>query len=191
MDDARRLGALLAVGIDVAHHVVADHLFPLLGHLVVDVLGVGFQLVDLLLGDGQAQLHLRLRQGDPKLPPGAELHVRGEQVFHFLVRIPGGQGGFVNISCHAADQTFPLGFPKKHKEGPRDGVFALPAGPSLPFLFHEAYRAASYASILVKTGAIVNRFPKDFPPFKIECPRGEGPKKNFSKFFLVNPGLLW
>ena len=45
MDDARRLGALLAVGIHVAHHVVADLMFPLLGDFIVDVVLVGFQLV--------------------------------------------------------------------------------------------------------------------------------------------------
>ena len=93
MDDASGLGALLAVGVHVAHHVVADHLLPLLGHFVVDVVGVLFKLVDLLLGHRQAQFPLRLRQGDPQFPPGAELHVRGEQVLHFLVRVPGRTGG--------------------------------------------------------------------------------------------------
>ena len=43
MDDAGGLGALLAVGVDVAHHVVADLLFPLGGDLIVDVVHMGFQ----------------------------------------------------------------------------------------------------------------------------------------------------
>ena len=59
MDDALGLGALDAVGVDVAHDVVTDQPFPFLGDLVVDVVLVGFQLGDLLLGDGQAQLRAR------------------------------------------------------------------------------------------------------------------------------------
>ena len=44
MDDAGCLGALLAVGVDVAHHVVAHQLFPLDGDFIVDVVHMGFQL---------------------------------------------------------------------------------------------------------------------------------------------------
>ena len=106
VDDARSLGALLAIGVHMAHHIVADHLFPLLGHFVVDVVGVLLQLCNLLICNGQPQLLLRLSQSNPKLPPGAELHVRGKKVFHFLVRVAGGQGGFVHVSRHVCDQTF-------------------------------------------------------------------------------------
>ena len=48
-----------------------------MNELVMD--RVGLQLLDLLLGDVQAQLALGLRQGDPQLPPGAELVVVGEE----------------------------------------------------------------------------------------------------------------
>ena len=44
MDDAGGLGALLAVGIDVAHHVVADQLLPGNGDVIVDIVHMGFQL---------------------------------------------------------------------------------------------------------------------------------------------------
>ena len=131
MDDARRFRALLAVGVDVAHHIMADHLLPLLGHLVVDVLGVGFQLVDLLLGDGQAQLMLRLGQGDPQLPPGAELQIRGKQVFHFPVRIPGGQGGFVHVSCHGLTKPFFFEFPKNTVSPGGWAFFPTPRDPAI------------------------------------------------------------
>ena len=44
MDDAGGLGALLAIGIDVAHHVVADQLLPGNGDVIVDIVHMGFQL---------------------------------------------------------------------------------------------------------------------------------------------------
>ena len=44
MDDAGCLGALLAVGVHMAHHVVAHQLFALDGHFVVDIVHMGFQL---------------------------------------------------------------------------------------------------------------------------------------------------
>ena len=59
MDDAGCLGALLAVGINVAHHVVAHQLFALNGHFVIDVVHMGFQLGHHVGGDvGQALVHL-------------------------------------------------------------------------------------------------------------------------------------
>ena len=54
MDDALCLGALQAVGVDVAHHVMADELLARDGVLIVDVVLVRLQLGNLLIGDGQA-----------------------------------------------------------------------------------------------------------------------------------------
>ena len=104
VDDGLRVRALLAVGVDVAHNVVADQLFPGLRHVVVHVVRVGLQLMDLLLGDVQAQLALGLRQGDPQLPPGAELIVVGEEVLHLPAGVAGGQGRgiAVAVSFHSA-----------------------------------------------------------------------------------------
>ena len=73
MDDTGSLGALLTIGVDMAHYVMADLFFPGLSHVVVDVLLMGPQFFQLFIGDGQAQFLLRLRQGDPQLAPGAEL----------------------------------------------------------------------------------------------------------------------
>ena len=52
-------GAPFAVGVDVRHHIVAHLALALLGHGVVNVGDVRFQLRDLLGGDGQPQLVLR------------------------------------------------------------------------------------------------------------------------------------
>ena len=91
MDDALRLGALQAVGVDMAHHIMTHQLFPCGGVLVVDIVLVGLQLGDLLIGDVQTLFLLGLGQRDPQPPPGAELVVIGEDVLHLVRGIPGGK----------------------------------------------------------------------------------------------------
>ena len=92
MDDSFGFGALEAVSVHMAHDIVTDQLFP--GHriLIVDVVQVGSQLVQLLLGNIQALIFLSLGQCQPEPPPGAELVVLREDVLHFLRGIPGGEG---------------------------------------------------------------------------------------------------
>ena len=104
VDNGLGVGTLLAIGVDVAHHVVAHQLLPGFRHVVVDVVGMGLQLVDLLLGDRKAQLPLRLGQGDPELPPGAEFMVLREQILHLTAGIAGGERGDVPVavSFHGA-----------------------------------------------------------------------------------------
>ena len=93
MDDACRLGALLAVGVDMAHHVVAHQLFALNGDFIVDVVHMGFQLGHHFGGDiGQALLHLGPGQRHPQAAPGAELVVVREDVLHLIGGITGGKG---------------------------------------------------------------------------------------------------
>lgn len=66
----------------MAHDIMADLTLPGLRHVVVDVVHMGLHLRNLLIRDdrpavlAQAQLLLRLRQGDPQPPPCTELHVR-------------------------------------------------------------------------------------------------------------------
>ena len=100
MDDALGVGALQAVGIDVAHHVMTDQLFPGGSLFVVDVVLVGFQLGDLLVGDVQALLLLGFGQGNPQTAPGAELVVIGKNILHLVRSIPGGEGRDITIMCH-------------------------------------------------------------------------------------------
>ena len=98
MDDAGCLGALLAVGINVAHHVVAHQLFALNGHFVVDVVHMGFQLGHHVGGDvGQALVHLGPCQCHPQAAPGAELVVIGEDVLHLVRGIPGGKRADITV----------------------------------------------------------------------------------------------
>ena len=100
MDDALGVGALQTVRIDVAHHIVTDQLFPRGGFLVVDVILVGFQLGNLLIGDGQALLLLGLGQCNPQTAPGTELVVVRESILHLVRSIPGGEGRDITIMCH-------------------------------------------------------------------------------------------
>ena len=98
MDDARRLGALLAVGVDMAHHVVADQLFAGDGDIVVDVVHMGFQLGHHLGGDvGQALVHLGPGQRHPQAAPGAELVVVREDVLHLIGGVTGGKRADITV----------------------------------------------------------------------------------------------
>jgi len=98
MDDACRLGTLLAVSVDMAHDVVAHQLLPLDGDFIVDVVHMSFQLGHHLGGDiGQALLHLGPGQGHPQAAPGAELVVVREDVLHLIGGITGGKGADITV----------------------------------------------------------------------------------------------
>ena len=109
MNDALCLGALQAVGIDVAHHVMAYQLFPGDGVLVIDVILVGFQLGNLFVGDGQALLLLGLGQGNPQLAPGAELVVVREDILHLVRSIAGAERRDIAVMlCHCVILSYSL-----------------------------------------------------------------------------------
>ena len=97
MDDTLGLGALQTVGVDVAHDIVAHQLFAGDGILVVHVVLVGFQLGNLLIGDGKALFLLGLGQRDPQLAPGAELVVVREDVLHLIGSVAGGKRADIAI----------------------------------------------------------------------------------------------
>ena len=88
MNDACCLGALLSVGVHMAHDIVTHFLFSCPGHLIIDILGVCLQFFNLFIRDdgltvsGKSQFLLRLCQRDPQLSPGAEFHIGGENILH-------------------------------------------------------------------------------------------------------------
>ncbi|GFI58660.1 hypothetical protein IMSAG025_02118 [Muribaculaceae bacterium] len=51
MDNPLRLWALHAIGIYMAHHIVAHFLFPGPGHIVINILSMLFQFINLFLGN--------------------------------------------------------------------------------------------------------------------------------------------
>ena len=83
MDDTLSLRTLHTVGVDMRHNVMAHLAFPLLRHLIVNIVRMGFQLVNLLLGDIQSQFFFRLCKSDPQSPPCAEFHIRRKDILHF------------------------------------------------------------------------------------------------------------
>ena len=94
MDNPSCFGALLPIGIHMAHNVMPYQLFPFLRHLIIDILGMAFQLVYLLLRNdwlpvfAQPQFHFCFCKGNPQFPPGTEFHIRGKNILHFLACIP-------------------------------------------------------------------------------------------------------
>ena len=83
VDDRAGVGANVAVGVDVGHHVVPQ--FSLvLGRLgEIDIVDMRAQLVDLLFGDRQAQFRFGLGQRYPQAAPGAEFSLSSPQRGHF------------------------------------------------------------------------------------------------------------
>ena len=97
MDDALCLGALHTISVHMGHHIVAHQTLPLLCHIVINVIGMLLQLVDLLIGNGQSQLLLRLRKGDPELSPGAEFLVRRKDILHLPAGIALRKRAYVSV----------------------------------------------------------------------------------------------
>ena len=87
---------------------MADFLFPLGGHLVIDVGEVGLQLRHLLGGDGEAQIVLRPGQSHPQAALGLDAHIGGEQVQHELGGVSGRQRGLITVFGHNRKPFFIL-----------------------------------------------------------------------------------
>ena len=97
VEDGHGTGALGAVGVDVGHHVMAELPLLLLGQVIVDVVLLPLQLVDLPLGDGQAQFLLRPGQGNPQPAPGGEFFIGRKNIQHLPAGVAGGQGAFIGV----------------------------------------------------------------------------------------------
>ena len=71
----------------MGHYIMTDLFFAGFCHVIIDILCMGFQLIDLFLGNGQPQLFLSLCQCNPQFSPGLEFHILGENVLHLLAGI--------------------------------------------------------------------------------------------------------
>ena len=96
MDDTCGFGRNLAKGIDMAHYVMAHFFLPRTSHFIVDVVLIGLHLIDLFLGNIQAERFLGLSQGDPQPAPGRKLHVWRKDIQHFLGGVAGRKWTFIN-----------------------------------------------------------------------------------------------
>ena len=102
VDDRPGRGALVAVGIDVRHHVVPQLVLVLGGRGEVDVVDVGPQRGELLLGDRQPQLGLGLRQRDPQPPPRAVFALVAPQRGHLARRVAGDERILIFVVRHSS-----------------------------------------------------------------------------------------
>ena len=73
MDNTRRVGAGLAVCVNVRHYVVTHFLLPRLGNREIYIVHIGFKLINLFLCNIQPQLHFRSCQSHPKATEGTKL----------------------------------------------------------------------------------------------------------------------
>jgi len=58
---------------------------------------VGLQLVHLLLGHRQSQLHLSPGQGDPQAAPGGKFLVGRKDILHLVAGVAGGQRALITV----------------------------------------------------------------------------------------------
>ena len=98
--NALRIGAGVAVGVNVCHNVVAEFLFILRSLFVVDVVDVGGKFVHLSLSNVETELHLGTGKSDPKLSPGREFLVCGENELHLLACVSCAEWAFIAV-CHS------------------------------------------------------------------------------------------
>lgn len=97
VDNLRRIRALVSKLNDMGHHIVTGLLLLLEGKLKVNVVVVVLHLGDLLVGNLNAELLLRLREDDPQSAPGAELLQVAEVEVHLLGGVARRQGRLVAI----------------------------------------------------------------------------------------------
>ena len=109
VNDTRGFGALQPVGVNVAHHVVAHHLFPRFGNLVIDVVLMRFELRYLLVGNVEPQLFFRFCQRDPEFSPRSEFETFGKDLLHLFRSVPRGKRADI-IGFRNFHGVFPICF---------------------------------------------------------------------------------
>ena len=101
MDDGFGKGALLAVGIDMRHDIVAYFPFLGSGYLVVDRIDMALQFGNHFGSHGrQSQFMLCLSQGNPALAPVGEFELLGKKLLHFAASVPRDQRFLINGAVH-------------------------------------------------------------------------------------------
>ena len=100
MDDAARVRADVAIGVNVRHDVVPHALLMPAGVVIVDVVDVLLHLIDLCLGDVQPQLFLGLGQRDPQPAPCGKFMIGRKEEKHFPAGIAAAQRRFIAVLAH-------------------------------------------------------------------------------------------
>src|SRR5258708_319504 len=114
MNDPPRVGTLIAVDMDVGHHVVSQLALVALGGGEVDLVDMRAKLLDLVARDIQSQFGLSFGQPNPKLPPRAKLPLSPPQRAHLARSVAMGQRVFVNITVHRRNGLWNRGHGTDH-----------------------------------------------------------------------------
>ena len=111
VDNATGCGALLAIGVNMRHDIVAQLLFLRFGDREVDVLDMGVQFLDLLRADSETDLGFRFSQRDPETTPGLEFVLRRKDPAHLLTGVAFHQRidiVLITIRCLSHSASFAL-----------------------------------------------------------------------------------
>ena len=87
MDNALCLWALVAIGVNMAHYIVAEFFLIFLRNFVINIIGMSLKLIDLLLCNIKSKLMLRFGKCNPKFSPCFKLKIRRINILHFLACI--------------------------------------------------------------------------------------------------------
>ena len=107
MDDPLGGGGVISEEVDVRHDVVAEAALVLGGLLEVECVEVRPHLVERFVRYRDAQLRLRLCEGEPESAPRAEASRGGEDSLHLLRCVAIGEGVdvTVEIGAHRASRA--------------------------------------------------------------------------------------
>ncbi len=115
---------MIAVSVDMRHHIVPQPAFVRIGGGEIDVLDVLAQLVDLRRCNRQTQFRFRLGQPNPKLPPGAKFFVVAPQPTHLRRGVTANERVLIEFVRHdgfrsrsAGNTTKPRPFRLRLKRG--------------------------------------------------------------------------
>src|SRR5262245_42592035 len=117
MDDPARRWTLIAVGMDVRHHIVPQPPLMRLSRRKVDRVDIPPQRLNLRLRNREAQLRFRLSQPNPKLPPCAKLLLVAPKPAHFRRSVATNQRVFVELVGHAMKTSRQITGDESRSEG--------------------------------------------------------------------------
>ena len=78
------LWALLTVSVNMAHNIMSEFLFIFLGNIIIDIVGICFKLVNLVLSNIKTEFFFSLGKSYPKFSPSFKLKIRRIDILHFL-----------------------------------------------------------------------------------------------------------
>lgn len=97
VDDGSGGGALIAVGMDMGHDIVAFFAFVFGGDLHIGLVAKGSHFLDLLVGDTESEFLLFFGENDPEFAPEADASLSAPDAGHGPGGVAGDEWVFVDI----------------------------------------------------------------------------------------------